>query len=183
MRPAPAIRGYFAIGIERGSKPGNIGNLIRTAHAFGASFAFTVDARLDGLTQKFDTAKADTGMPVYEYASIEAMALPRHCRLVGVELCADAVDLPSFHHPAQAAYILGGERESLSKTMIDHCDYLVKIPTRFSLNVATAGAIVMYDRLRLLGRSAPRPVTPSGGRAAAAVHIFGAPVKRERTKP
>lgn len=182
MKPAPAMRGYFAIGIERGNKPGNLGNLIRTAHAFGASFAFTVDARLDGLLQKFDTAKADTGMPVYEYASIDDLKLPRHCRLIGVELCGQATELPSFRHPAQAAYILGGERESLSKTTIDRCDFLVKIPTRFSLNVATAGAIVMYDRLRLLGQGPARPVTPSGGRDTGRPHVYGAPVRRVPVK-
>nr|WP_313980611.1 hypothetical protein [Iodidimonas nitroreducens] len=34
------MRGYFAIGIERPSKVGNIGNLIRTAHALGRLMSF-----------------------------------------------------------------------------------------------------------------------------------------------
>ena len=38
------MRGYFGIGVERVSKPMNVGNLFRTAHAFGASFVFTVNA-------------------------------------------------------------------------------------------------------------------------------------------
>ena len=36
------MRGYFAIGAERISKPMNLGNLLRSAHAFGASFFFTI---------------------------------------------------------------------------------------------------------------------------------------------
>ena len=37
------MRGYFGIGVEGISKPMNMGSLIRSGHAFGASFAFTVD--------------------------------------------------------------------------------------------------------------------------------------------
>ena len=40
------------------------------------------------------------------------------CKLVGVELIDDAIELPSFHHPKQAAYVLGPEMGSLSKEMI-----------------------------------------------------------------
>jgi tRNA G18 (ribose-2'-O)-methylase SpoU len=40
----PWPRGYFAIGAEAISKPVNLGNLLRSAHAFGASFVFTIGA-------------------------------------------------------------------------------------------------------------------------------------------
>ena len=33
------MRGYFGIGVEGISKPMNMGSLIRSGHAFGASFA------------------------------------------------------------------------------------------------------------------------------------------------
>ena len=39
------MRGYFGVGIEQSSKPMNAGNLFRTAHAFGASFLFTFNAK------------------------------------------------------------------------------------------------------------------------------------------
>jgi len=64
------------------------------------------------------------------------------------------VELPAFPHPLQAAYVVGPERGVLSAGVVTHCHHLVRIPTAFSLNVATAGAIVMYDRLRSLGRFA-----------------------------
>ena len=38
------MRGYFAIGSERISKPMNLGALMRTANAFGASFVFSINA-------------------------------------------------------------------------------------------------------------------------------------------
>ena len=85
------------------------------------------------------------------------------CRLVGIELVEDAIELPAFAHPIQAAYVLGPERGVLSPELIARCAHLVRIPTAFSLNVATAGAIVMYDRLRSLGRFGSRRPVATGG--------------------
>src|SRR6476619_8284535 len=80
------------------------------------------------------------------------------CSLVGVEILDQAADLPSFLHPLRAAYVLGPERGALTPELAARCQHLVRIPTAFSLNVATPDAIVMYDRLRSLGRFASRPV-------------------------
>ena len=59
------MRGYFAIGVEKISKPMNLGNLVRSAHAFGASFFFTVDAQYRAAQARSDTSKAPDHMPVY----------------------------------------------------------------------------------------------------------------------
>jgi hypothetical protein len=40
----PQNRGYIAMGVEGVSKAVNLGNLLRSAHAFGASFVLTVGA-------------------------------------------------------------------------------------------------------------------------------------------
>ncbi len=156
------MRGYFAIGVEHVSKRLNLGNLIRSAHGFGASFVFTIGAQYTALEARADTSKALTHMPLYEWDTVADMQLPKGCRLVGVELLDEAVDLPSFRHPRQAAYVLGPERGSLSEELLARCDHVVKIPTAFCINVAMAGAIVMYDRLVSLGRFAPRPMRPGG---------------------
>jgi tRNA C32,U32 (ribose-2'-O)-methylase TrmJ len=107
--------------------------------------------------------------------------LPRGCRLVGIELVEDAIELPAFAHPLQAAYVLGPERGVLSPELIARCAHLLRIPTAFSLNVATAGAIVMYDRLRSLGRfGSRRPVATGGAPEAMTEHVQGAPRRRRR---
>jgi len=155
-------RGYFAIGVERVSKPMNLGNLMRSAYGFGASFVFTIGADSRAFEAKSDTSKAAEHLPAYHWADISEMQLPRHCKLVGVELLDEAFELPSFRHPTRAAYVLGPEKGSLSPGLIAQCDYVVKIPTSFCINVAMAGAVVMYDRIRMLGRFAPRPVHEGG---------------------
>ena len=101
------MRGYFGFGAEGISKPMNMGNLVRSAHAFGAQFVFTVSAHYSVREGKSDTSKAPNHLPWYDWDKPEEMNLPNKCKLVGVELVDDAVELPSFHHPKQAAYILG----------------------------------------------------------------------------
>ena len=175
MDPAGKSRGYFAIGAERISKQMNFGNLVRSANAFGASFVFTVGAHYHAIEATTDTSKAPRHMPLYHWDTPGDMELPQGCRMVGVELREDAVELPSFRHPLRAAYVLGPERGELSAAILARCDHVVKIPTSFCINLAMAGAIVMYDRLRSLGRFSPRPVSEGGAAAPREPHVHGGP--------
>ncbi|HEY7581318.1 MAG TPA: RNA methyltransferase [Acetobacteraceae bacterium] len=152
-------RGYFGIGVEGVSKSANVGALLRTAHAFGAAFCFLVGAGFDARAGRLaDTADTPEHVPLWRFADLESLRLPQHCALVGVELLEDAPDLPSFRHPPNAAYVLGPERSALSPAMLRHCRHVVRIPTRFALNLSVAGALVLYDRLLQHGRFADRPV-------------------------
>ncbi|MEM8704188.1 MAG: RNA methyltransferase [Pseudomonadota bacterium] len=174
------MRGYFAIGAEGLSKRMNLGTLMRSAHAFGANFFFTVDAdQKIRAAPPSDTSKSPGHLPVFTWDSVDTMDLPRGCQLVGIELTDDAIDLPSFGHPLQAAYVLGPERGSLSPEMLERCDHVVRIPTKFCVNVAMAGAIVMYDRHRALGRYAERPVSSGAPVSERPKHVSGGPVMRK----
>jgi len=173
------MRGYFGIGVEGISKSMNAGAIFRTAHAFGASFVFTVGAvygRRQGALA--DTSKAVEQLPFYDFPKLNDMLLPKDCRVVGVELTDDAVTLPSFRHPSRCAYILGPERGSLSPEMVDKCEFVVKIPTQFCINVSVAAALIMYDRTLSMGRFAERPVRAGGPVQAMDAHHHGGPVIR-----
>jgi tRNA G18 (ribose-2'-O)-methylase SpoU len=175
------MKGYFGIGIEAPSKAVNVGTLFRTAHAFGASFVFTVRAQYNRRdVGASDTSDTPGSVPTYHFADLKTFNLPLGCRLVGIEITDDAIELPSFRHPRQAAYILGSEREGLSAEIQAHCDYVVKIPTRFSVNLGVAGALIMYDRLASLGRHAPRPVAEGAPTEAAPLPVFGDPIYRRK---
>lgn len=179
-RAPAATRGYFGIGAERISKPLNLGNMIRSAHAFGASFVFTIDAHYKALRTPSDTSKAPAHLPLYAWKDVGEMCLPEGCQLVGVELIEGAVDLPSFRHPLQAAYVLGPERGELSPELLARCDHVVKIPTAFCINVAMAGAIIMYDRVRTLGHFPPRPLRPGALPEGLPPHAHGGPRIRSK---
>ncbi len=157
------MRGYFGLGVEGISKPMNAGSLFRTAHAFGAEFVFAIAPAVNlRMIRKADTSETAKHVPLYEYPTVEDLQLPRGCQLVGLEFLDGATDLPSFTHPERAAYVLGSERGTLSPALLARCSHVVRIPTRFCVNIAVAAAILMYDRMLTRQRFAPRPVGAGG---------------------
>ena len=148
-------RGYFGIGVVHSKTAHNIGTLLRSANVMGAAFVFTVGRRYG--TQASDTMRTDRHLPLYHYDSIDDLVahLPLGCQLIGIELDDRSVPLHHARHPMQACYLLGAEDSGLSNDDRAKCHRLIEIqgPTR-CLNVAVAGSIVMYDRLRALHREA-----------------------------
>jgi tRNA G18 (ribose-2'-O)-methylase SpoU len=137
-------RGWFAIGIEHTKTETNVGTLWRTAHALGAAFVFTVGRRYT--QQSSDTTKAWRHLPLMHFASWAEFTQPYDAMLIGVENFGDPVPVASFSHPERAVYVLGSEDNGLSKEAIRRCQRLVVLPGAMCLNVATAGALMMYDR-------------------------------------
>jgi tRNA G18 (ribose-2'-O)-methylase SpoU len=168
------MRGFFGIGVQEVSKSGNIGNLIRSAHAFNASFFFTISPDIDiKEARTSDTSDAFDHLPYYEYESVADFNVPSGCQLIGIELTDEAIELPSFRHPLRAAYVLGPEMGSLSEDLQERCEFIIKIPTKFCINVAVAGALVMYDRKISMGRFADRPIKTGGPNIPMKEHKHG----------
>lgn len=177
------MRGYFGIGVEQISKEYNAGNLVRSAHSFGASFFFTINSEVDLYKMRMsDTADSFDHMPFHQFKNLEEFHLPKGCSLVGVELTNDAIEMPSFRHPLRAAYILGPEMGSLSPEIVEMCDHVIKIPMKFCVNVGVAGALVMYDRLLSMGKFAERPVSAGGPKVQPEKPVFGLHRRKVRTK-
>jgi tRNA G18 (ribose-2'-O)-methylase SpoU len=161
----------------------NAGSLYRTAHAFGADFVFAIAPAVNlRMIRKADTSETAKHVPLYEYPTVAALQLPRGCQLVGLELLDDAVDLPSFTHPERAAYVLGSERGTLSPELLARCSHVVRIPTRFCVNIAVAAAILMYDRMTTRQRFAPRPVGAGGPVEGLPPHAHGGRFTRRAGK-
>jgi len=66
--------------------------------------------------------------------------------------------------------------------MQSRCDYVVRIPTAFSVNLGVAGALIMYDRLLSLGRHAPRPVAEGAPTEAVLLPVFGDPIYKRKQR-
>lgn len=150
IKPRMAVRadrGYWGVGLYQPKKQFNVGTLLRNAHAFNAAFCFMVGQRFP--RQATDTARAWRHMPIYRYSDMDDLLahLPYECALIGVELADRAIELPRFTHPERAAYLLGTEDDGLPPDVLARCKHVVCIPNvAHSLNVASVGTVVMYDR-------------------------------------
>lgn len=147
------MSGYFGIGIAAGKSPENVGTLWRSAHAFGASFIFTVGHRYPSRRQATDTTNASRHVPLYEYEDEADFLrfLPTHAVVVAVEYGETEVDprvrpVSRLIHPKNAVYLLGAEDRGVPAPLLARADHVVYVPSELCLNVAVAGSIVMYDR-------------------------------------
>jgi tRNA(Leu) C34 or U34 (ribose-2'-O)-methylase TrmL len=141
------MRGYCGIGVFHIKTEANIGTLWRSAFSYGADFIFTIGRRYQ--RQSSDTPKAWRNVPLWHFADFDDFKqhIPYDCRPICIELCEKAHSLSTFVHPQRAIYILGAEDHGLppSITALYPC-VQVESPLPYSLNVATAGSIVLYDR-------------------------------------
>lgn len=141
-------RGFFGIGVYHPKTSENIGTLWRHAYIYGASFMFVIGRRYSH--QVSDTLHAVKHVPLYHYESFADFSdnRPYDCPLVCIELEEDAVPLPEYFHPERVVYLLGAEDHGLPQGILEMAQTTVSIPVKlpFSLNVATAGTLVMYDR-------------------------------------
>lgn len=159
--------GFFGIGVLHSQEEFNIGTLWRSAYIMGASFIFTIDKKYR--KQASDVTRAWTKIPLYSYSTFTEFKanLPISTQLVGVELCENSTELSDFSHPARAVYLLGNESSGLPEDILSECVSTVALPGNFSLNVAVAGSIVLYDRVSKIGSRLPQRRNTKKGEQAA----------------
>jgi len=141
--------------------PGNLGTLVRTAAALGAAGIIVTRGTVDVYNPK--CVRATMGglfrMPTEERAdATEAVSFlkARGLRVVAGDVRAETV---CYHwdFTGPSAVLVGGEAFGPSEDVLEMCDGRVRIPMPGgleSLNVAVAGAILMYEatRQRTAGR-------------------------------
>lgn len=138
------MRGYFGIGVENLKTKVNLGTLWRSAYCLGADFIFVIGKRYK--KQSSDTVKAYRHIPFYQYENLDHFlnSRPYDCMLIGIEITNNAKNIYNYVHPERAIYILGAEDSSL--TFLNKCQDVIQISSKFCLNVAVAGSVIMYDR-------------------------------------
>lgn len=148
---------WFGIGILRGKAVANHGTLWRSALQFGASLTFTIgkryEKRIEGSADVYKTLRQVPCVPFMDVAAFMAMA-PVDAKIVAIEYGGE--DLVTFKHPKRALYVLGSEDAGVPPALVARAHAHVSIPTvngrPASMNVASAGAVVMYDRMVKLGK-------------------------------
>lgn len=147
-RAGRKARGFFGVVIFRPKTQTNVGTLWRSSFLYDAAFIGTVERRYK--YQPSDTVHTANHVPLVHYESVDDLInhLPHSTPLVGVELDDRSIPLTEFHHPERAVYLLGAEDHGLPPSVMARCHRVIQIPGErdFSMNVAAAGAIVMYDR-------------------------------------
>jgi 23S rRNA (guanosine2251-2'-O)-methyltransferase len=137
--------------------PHNLGAIIRTAHAAGASAVLIPERRAVGLTEV--VARAAAGalayVPVVKIVNVNRALEDLKKRgywIYGLDERGDNLyDQVEFTKPT--AIVLGGEGRGLHEHVAKRCDFLVRIPMAggvASLNVSVAAGVMLFEWRRRL---------------------------------
>jgi TrmH family RNA methyltransferase len=146
--------------------PGNLGTLIRSAEAFGATGVLTTAGTVDEWNQKALRASAGSvfRVPVVEAGAAELMALKaRGVRMFAavaaesesnsIAACAGGVPVSAADadFAGACALMIGNEGAGLGAELLSLADARVSIPMPGrveSLNAAVAGSLLLYEAAR-----------------------------------
>ncbi|MEU8070168.1 TrmH family RNA methyltransferase [Micromonospora sp. NPDC048169] len=157
----PAGPAMLVVVFDRPKTPGNIGTLIRSADAFGASGVIVTGHAADPYDPK--AVRASTGslfaVPVVRVAShrevldwvaaVRADGLPQ-VQIIGTDEHGD-VDVAEHDLTGPTLLLVGNETHGLSKGWQEASDRMVRIPivgAASSLNAAAAGTVALYEAAR-----------------------------------
>jgi tRNA G18 (ribose-2'-O)-methylase SpoU len=174
----PAEPGLLAVVFDRPASPGNIGTLIRSADAFGASGVIVTGHAADiydprsvrastGSLFALPVVRAQSHRPVLEWAAA-LRAAGTAAAIIGADETArrDAADVDLT---GPALLLIGNEATGLTAGWREACDELARIPmlgAASSLNAATAASVLLYESARqriAAGVASPRPgASPAG---------------------
>jgi RNA methyltransferase, TrmH family len=136
--------------------PGNLGTLVRSAEAFGASGVLTTAGTVSAWNQK--ALRASVGsvfrVPVVAVTAEEIAELKgRGVRLIAAVGADDfgVVAAQEMDFTAACAVMIGNEGSGLAAEWMEMCDARVTIPCPGpveSLNAAVAGSLLLYEASR-----------------------------------
>lgn len=134
--------------------PGNVGGIIRTSEAAGATAVVTTAATADPLGWKALRGSMGSALrlPIARAEMVEVLRALRDAGIVTSALVPRAGEPlfeADFRRPS--AIILGGEGAGLPDDLLQQVDRRITIPMRRpveSLNVGVAAALVLYEAFR-----------------------------------
>jgi tRNA(Leu) C34 or U34 (ribose-2'-O)-methylase TrmL len=129
----------------------NVGNIIRTCSCYGVKTLIWSGERVQVDKSRSYRLPREERMAGYRDVHLFREDMPLDMLKggvpVAVEVRAAATPLPIFVHPKNAMYVFGPEDGSLGRPTLNKCHLFVTIPTRHCLNLSTAVATVLYDRM------------------------------------
>ena len=135
--------------------PGNVGALVRTAEAGGMSGMFVTGASANPFSWKAIRGSMGSTLRLPVVGGMPTASVLTCLRSGGIRSIAavprGGEDPDAIDWRGKVALIVGGEGAGLSGEVTSHCDALVSIPMAArveSLNVATAGAVLIYAARR-----------------------------------
>jgi TrmH family RNA methyltransferase len=146
-RWAAAPTGPLCVYLHGVSDPGNVGAVLRSAHAFGASCVALGPGSADPFSPK--AVRASMGA-IFHVPVVKATADALPGITIALEATAERSLLAIAHGPDEISLLIGAERTGLPAEVLAGVEHVASIPiATHSLNAAMAATIALYEVTRM----------------------------------
>lgn len=147
--------GRLVLGLDRIQDPGNMGTLIRTAEAAGVSGIIALGGSVDVFSPKVLRSSMGSAFRLPVITHVDPTTLMAAREQQGLQIVAAAgegeLDYTAYDWCQPTLLLLGNEGKGVDEKLMSHCDQRLHIPMANqveSLNVATAGAVMLFEAAR-----------------------------------
>jgi len=166
---ADLFRGTALLVVAAGiQNPGNLGGLLRTAEAAGASGAVLTEGTVDPFSWKALRGSMGSAFRLPHVSGVSLRSFVRLAKTRGVRVAATDPEAPLPYYEADlrhpVAFLFGNEGSGLPGEILRGADLRLRIPMASpvdSLNVGVAGGILLFEAARQRRSAAPREGTAS----------------------
>ncbi len=144
----------WGVALVEPQDPGNLGTILRTIDAVGASGLLLVDSSVDPYHPSCVRASMGTlfWLPIISasFSDVVAWAQTWAYRIYGTSAHGSTDIAKVSGYPTPSILLMGSEREGLTPTQAAACHELIRLPMRgraTSLNLAVATGVLLYDML------------------------------------
>jgi len=148
-------RSSLFLALDRVQDPGNMGTLLRTAEAAGANGVMTLGGSVDVCSPKVLRSSMGSAFRLPVLTQVTPESLIAHKAEHQLQLVAAAgegdLDYTDYDWSQPTILLLGNEGRGVDPDILKQCDALLRIPMApqvESLNVATAGAVMLFEASR-----------------------------------
>jgi 23S rRNA (guanosine2251-2'-O)-methyltransferase len=164
LEDLPAETPAHILVLDQVTDPQNVGAILRSAAAFGAAGLVLTErhaAPESGVLAKAASGALDV-LPILRVVNLaRSIETLKRAGFWCLGLAAEGQSTLAEAKPTgRVALVLGAEGTGLRRLTREHCDQLVRLPTRGpidQLNVSSAAAVALYELVR---QTAPAPRSP-----------------------
>ena len=159
LRDVESDENALVVILDHLEDPQNVGSILRTACAVGATGVIIPEDRASGVTPAAVRASAGGAEHVNVAHVVNIVRAIEDLKeagawMTGLDKCEGAKDYTRVDFKGRVGLVVGAEGKGLSRLVREKCDFIAQLPMPGgfeSLNAGVAAAVAMYEVLRQRG--------------------------------
>lgn len=141
-------RGFTGIALLYPKFEANVGMVMRTSAIFNVDFIYIIGP-IRYKHMRTDTLKCSRHVPIIHFPDFDDFwkHIPNNTDVIGVELSERSKPIQNWVHRPRSLFLFGPEDGSIPTKELERCIGKIQLPGYPSLNLSTAVAVTLYDKI------------------------------------